>query len=157
MYSYDNALFTVQVIRKHFFKDKSYQLYLFPDDLIMTEVFVYVNQDITKPPKYCIKMNLTTTIKWIVEDKRIVAFEFAYNNNYKIVHGTKLNLLKEMMAGKIFYQPISGFYQFQMEMGSGMTGSVYRCVSIDNDNAYYAIKKIDKLKIAQHEGGIVII
>ena len=49
------------------------------------------------------KMNLTTTIKWIVEDKRIVAFEFAYNNNFKIVHGTKLNLLKEMMAGKIFY------------------------------------------------------
>lgn len=55
-------------------------------------------------------MNLTTTIKWIVEDKRIVAFEFAYNNNYKIVHGTKLNLLKEMMAGKIFYQPITIFY-----------------------------------------------
>lgn len=44
-----------------------------------------------------------------------------------------------------------------MEMGSGMTGSVYRCMSIENDNAYYAIKKIDKLKIAQHEGGIVII
>lgn len=33
-------------------------------------------------------------------------------------------------------------------MGSGMTGSVYRCVSIDNNNAYCAIKKIDKLKIA---------
>ena len=40
-------------------------------------------------------------------------------------------------------------------MGSGMTGSVYRCVAADNANSYYAIKKIDKLKIAQHEGGIV--
>lgn len=33
-------------------------------------------------------------------------------------------------------------------MGSGMTGSVYRCVAADNANLYYAIKKIDKLKIA---------
>lgn len=40
-------------------------------------------------------------------------------------------------------------------MGSGMTGSVYRCVAVDNANLYFAIKKIDKLKIAQHEGGIV--
>ncbi|CAD8157829.1 unnamed protein product [Paramecium octaurelia] len=147
MLSYENALFTVQVTRKHFFKDKNYSLYLFNDELVMTD-------DITKQPKYNLKMNLTTTIKWILEEKRIVGFEFSYNNGYKIVYGQKLNLLKEMIAGKIFYQPILSFYQFQMEMGSGMTGSVYRCVAADNANLYYAIKKIDKLKIAQHEGGI---
>ncbi|CAD8183567.1 unnamed protein product [Paramecium pentaurelia] len=147
MLSYENALFTVQVTRKHFFKDKNYSLYLFSEELVMTD-------DITKQPKYNLKMNLTTTIKWILEEKRIVGFEFSYNNGYKIVYGSKLNLLKEMIAGKIFYQPILSFYQFQMEMGSGMTGSVYRCVAADNANLYYAIKKIDKLKIAQHEGGI---
>ena len=57
-------------------------------------------------------MNLTTTIKWILEEKRIVGFEFSYNNGFKVVYGPKLNLLKEMIAGKIFYQPILSFYQF---------------------------------------------
>jgi len=41
-----------------------------------------------------LKTNLTTTIKWICENKRIVAFEFSYNGRPKEVYGPKLNLLK---------------------------------------------------------------
>lgn len=39
MLPYENALFTVQVTRKHFFKDKNYSLYLFSDELVMTDVY----------------------------------------------------------------------------------------------------------------------
>lgn len=52
-----------------------------------------------------------------------------------------------MIAGKVFFFPVTAFYNFHMEIGSGMTGSVYRCISTENDDAYYAIKKVDKLKI----------
>ncbi|CAD8114087.1 unnamed protein product [Paramecium sonneborni] len=147
MLSYEKALFNVQVIRKHFFKDKAYQLYLFADELVMTD-------DPTNLPKYNLKTNLTTTIKWICENKRIVAFEFSYNSRQKEVYGPKLNLLKEMLAGKVFFSPVSQFYQFHMEIGSGMTGSVYRCVSTENNESYYAIKKVDKMKITQNDGAI---
>lgn len=58
-----------------------------------------------------------------------------------------MNLLREMIAGKVFFFPVTAFYNFHMEIGSGMTGSVYRCISTENDDAYYAIKKVDKLKI----------
>ncbi|CAD8189054.1 unnamed protein product [Paramecium pentaurelia] len=147
MQSYEKALFNVQVIRKHFFKDRAYQLYLFADEMVMTD-------DPTKSPKYNLKTNLTTTIRWICENKRIVAFEFSYNGRLKEVYGPKLNLLKEMLAGKVFFNPVTTFYQFHMEIGSGMTGSVYRCISTENNENYFAIKKVDKMKIAQNDGAI---
>lgn len=92
-------------------------------------------------------MNLTTTLKWIIENKRIIAFEFPYNGKQKEVYGPKLNILREMIAGRVFFSPVSAFYNFHMEIGSGMTGSVYRCISTDNDETYFAIKKVDKVKI----------
>lgn len=59
-------------------------------------------------------MNLTTTIRWVVEGKRVVAFEFFYQNKFKNVSGntTKLQLLKEMIGGKVFYSPVNNFYNF---------------------------------------------
>lgn len=41
MITYENALFSTTVLRKHFFKDKSYQLFLFEDNLYMTDVYFY--------------------------------------------------------------------------------------------------------------------
>ncbi|CAD8167569.1 unnamed protein product [Paramecium octaurelia] len=144
-YQYDNALFTVQVARKHFFSDKIYQLYLFQDEIVMTD-------NTLRQPKYTIKLNLTTTINWIVQDNKILAFSFTYKNTIKPFYAPKLQLLKEMIAGRVFYTSINEFYQIQMVVGNGMSGEVYRCVS--NAGEYFAVKKCEKMKLASHEGGI---
>ncbi|CAD8133550.1 unnamed protein product [Paramecium pentaurelia] len=144
-YQYDNAHFTVQVTRKHFFSDKVYQLYLFQDEIVMTD-------NTLRQPKYIIKLNLTTTINWIVQDLKILAFSIAYQNTIKAFYAPKLQLLKEMIAGRVFYTSITEFYQIQMLVGNGMSGEVYRCVS--NTGEYFAVKKCEKMKLASHEGGI---
>lgn len=38
MNRFENALFTFPVTRKHFFSDKVYSLYLFSDEILMTDV-----------------------------------------------------------------------------------------------------------------------
>ncbi|CAK78573.1 unnamed protein product (macronuclear) [Paramecium tetraurelia] len=147
MYRFDNALFTFPVTRKHFFSDKVYQLYLFNDEFIMTD-----NQ--AKKAKYEIKLNMTTTLNWIVSDKKIQAFEISYNNKMKAFNASpnKLQLLREMIAGRVFYSGIQTFYEIQMRVGYGMIGEVYRAVSQNGD--YVAIKKCDKQKLASLQGGI---
>ncbi|CAD8078943.1 unnamed protein product [Paramecium sonneborni] len=147
MYRFDNALFTFPVTRKHFFSDKEYQLFLFSDELIMTD-----NQ--TKKAKYEIKLNMTTTFNWIVSDNKIQAFEIPYNNKMKPFYGSsnKLQLLREMIAGRVFYCGIQNFYEIQMKVGQGMIGEVYRAVSQNGD--YVAIKKCEKQKLASLQGGI---
>ncbi|CAK80092.1 unnamed protein product (macronuclear) [Paramecium tetraurelia] len=147
-YQYVNALFTVQVTRKAFLADKVYQLYLFQDEIVMTE-------NTLRQPKYVIKLNLTTTINWIVQDNKIQVFSIAYQNTVKAFHAPKLQILKEMIAGRVFYTSITEFYQIQMLIGHGMSGEVYRCIS--NSGEYFAVKKCEKLKLASCQGGIVSI
>ncbi|CAD8071326.1 unnamed protein product [Paramecium primaurelia] len=147
MYRFDNALFNFPVTRKHFFSDKQYQLFYFKDQLIMTD-------NLEKQAKYQIKLNLTTQLNWIVSDKKIQAFEISYNNKMKAFYASPHNyqLLREMIAGKVFYCGIKNFYDIQMKVGQGMIGEVYRGVSLTGD--YVAIKKCEKQKLASLQGGI---
>ncbi|CAD8073931.1 unnamed protein product [Paramecium sonneborni] len=147
MYRFDNALFNFPVIRKHFFSDKEYQLYLFSEELIIID-----NQ--AKKAKYEIKLNMTTTLNWIVNDNKIQALEILYNNKMKAFYATsnKFQLLREMIAGRVFFSGIQNFYGIQMKVGQGMSGEVYRAVSQNGD--YVAIKKCEKQKLTSLQGGI---
>lgn len=85
-----------------------------------------VSKNTQKPPKYVIPINLTTTIKWVTQNQKIIAMDYPYQNRRKIVHAptSKLQLLKDMIAGRVFYESIVDFYVMQMELGRGMMGSV---------------------------------
>ncbi|CAD8089919.1 unnamed protein product [Paramecium sonneborni] len=146
--NYDEALLTFQCQRKHLVIDSKYNLYLFPQTLILTSNPKQQN------PKYIVQLSLTSKIYWITKSKTPILeqFGFLYKDKIKYFSATtkELQKLKDLIQCKIMQKDINDFYTSKSLLGIGVTSKVY-LVTKKDDQSQFASKCVDK-KILQKDG-----
>lgn len=124
----NNILASFQVIRKHFFKDKTYFLCLTNHTLTLSEVNKFLNSQglNQKSPKYHCRFNIENTFKWIVESNKIVGFWLPYKGKQKDFYAKSSDLifLKEKMGCLVSYVNLEQFYALENILEEGSFGRV---------------------------------
>ncbi|CAD8137743.1 unnamed protein product [Paramecium pentaurelia] len=150
---YTEAKFKFLGIRKHFFKDVTYNITVFDEIVIMG-----ITAD-CQNPKYRIKLSLDTKINWELSKNKqeLECFEFPYQNKKKVVHAQAKDLLrfKELLAGKVLFEGIGDLYQPLYQVGKGSSAKVYSARNV-LDKGVYAVKAIEKsfLKLSENGNGM---
>ncbi|CAD8068206.1 unnamed protein product [Paramecium sonneborni] len=112
--------FQCRVVRKHFFKDRVYQLKLWNNSITMT---YHLNID---APKYIMKIEEFTTFEWLIKQQRLIGFTFPYQGKFKEFYADQsdLILLRQRLGNKMIFLNLSQSYKYLSTLESGSFGQV---------------------------------
>ncbi|CAD8067439.1 unnamed protein product [Paramecium sonneborni] len=124
--------FQCRVVRKHFFKDRVYQLKLHNNQITMT---YHLNID---DPKYIMNIEECTTFQWLIKQQRLVGFKFPYMGKIKEFYSDQNDLiqLRQRLGNKMTFLNLSQNYKYLSTLEAGSFGQV------TTNECYFNNKKV---------------
>ncbi|CAD8148956.1 unnamed protein product [Paramecium octaurelia] len=120
--------FYCRVVRKHFFRDRVYQLKQHNNLITMTYVleFGILQHQNTDAPKYIMNIEESTTFEWLIKQQRLVGFKFPYRGNYKEFYADQTDLiqLRMRLGSKMTFVNLAQTYKYLSTLEAGSFGQV---------------------------------
>ncbi|CAK73892.1 unnamed protein product (macronuclear) [Paramecium tetraurelia] len=120
--------FYCRVVRKHFFRDRVYQLKYYNNQITMTyvidiNILQHLNMD---APKYLMKIEEFTTFEWLIKQQRLFGFKFPYQGKLKEFHADQTDLmqLRQRLSNRMVFLNLSYNYKYLTTLESGSFGQV---------------------------------